>query len=195
MPFSLEVMSMSDDFISDLIDAVRRVISPNDALLKEILIVSGMPQEGENLRYQGFNRQTDTQSDQRIEFSAVAVINNRRIDHWRLEGRRKKLSQLIFSTRWTRNPLDLFVNSLRCNRGMMDLMASVGSDFTLLGILKREGPEGAGFSRRNTRRLKPVIAIPNLDPADLQTVVRFETACEIRQVKIRGLPLFRLVGR
>ena len=186
---------MSDDFISDLIDAVRRVILPNAPLLKEILIVSGMPQAGENLRYQSFNCQTENQGDQQTEFSAVAVINNRRIDQWRLEGRRKKLSQLIFSTRWTRNPLDLFVNALRCDRDMMDLMAAAASDYTLLGILKREGPEGTGVARRTTRRLRPVVAIPNLNEDDLKVVVQFEMGCEIRHVKIRGLPLYRLVGR
>ena len=60
------------------------------------------------------------EGDRCLEFSAVAVINNRRIPQWRLAGFRMQLSRLIFSAKWTRNPLDLFLNNLRCNEMLMD---------------------------------------------------------------------------
>ena len=111
---------MGRDFIDDLLQALERVIPPDHKGLKEVLIVSGMPEATENLRYLSFNRQMVDEGDRCLEFSAVAVINNRRIPQWRLAGFRMQLSRLIFSAKWTRNPLDLFLNNLRCNEMLMD---------------------------------------------------------------------------
>ena len=83
---------MSHDFIEDLRHALNRVVTADISKLKEILIISGMPEETENLRYMSFNRQIITEENRTMEFSAVAVINNRRAVHWRLEGYKKKIS-------------------------------------------------------------------------------------------------------
>lgn len=175
---------MRHDFIEDLLHALNRVIDPNISQLREILIISGMPEKTENLRYLSFNRQVISKADRTLQFSAVAVINNRRVDQWRLEGHWQKLSQVIFSTRWTRNPLDLFINNIRCHRRLMDLLASCPMNYTLLGILDVTETTGAGLSRRRHRSVRPVLAVPGIDPDALTTVTAFESANEVRRRKL-----------
>ncbi len=185
---------MSMDFIQDLLQAVTRVLTPNEALLKEVLIVSGMPEGSENLRYLGFNRQVVEEDNGSLEFSAVAVINNRRAGRWKLSGRRRKLSRLVFNARWTRNPLDLFLNHLRCDETVMDILASASGNYTLLGILTVNEIQGRGLLRRRLRNVRPVVAVPGLDGRDLEAIIAFEKAHEIKRVRIRGLPLYRKVN-
>jgi hypothetical protein len=186
---------MGHDFICDLLDALNRVGRLDSALIKDVLIVSGLPAKTENFHYLSFNSQVIDGKDCVMEFSAVAVINNRRAKNLQLEGYQKKLSQIVFSTRWTRNPLDLFLNSLRCHPVMMDLLASSAADFTLLGILQVDEIEGTGPFKRHIRRVRPIIAIPGADSDALKTVIAFEASNEIRNTNIRGLSLSRKISR
>jgi hypothetical protein len=181
---------MSNNFINDLISALDRVITPDTALLKEILIVGGMPEKTENLRYLSFNRYVQVKENKIIEFSAVAVLNNRRIDHWRLEGYHKKLSQVVFSMRWTRNPLDFFLNNLRCNPELMDMIGSASANYTLLGILQIDKSEKTGLFNRKTRSISPVVAIPGLKEDELKKIIIFEKSNEIVRSKVRGFRHF-----
>jgi hypothetical protein len=190
----LRVFSMSNNFINDLISALDRVITPDTVLLKEILIVGGMPEKTENLRYLSFNRDVHVKENKIIEFSAVAVLNNRRIDHWRLEGYHKKLSQVVFSTRWTRNPLDFFLNNLRCDPELMDMIGSASANYSLLGILQMDKSEKTGFLKRKVRSIRPVVAIPGLGEEDLKKIIAFENNNEIIKSKVRGFPASRKVG-
>ncbi len=175
---------MSPDFIGDLIQALYRVVPADVALMKDILIVSGMPESTENLRYLAFNRQSFREGNRTLEFSAVAVINNRRIAHWQLTGYREKISRIVFSARWTRNPMDLFINSLRCDSVLMALLASCGANYSLLGTLQVEETRGGGLRRH--RRFRPVVAVPGIDDRQLEMVVAFENAHEIRKAGIAG---------
>jgi hypothetical protein len=185
---------MSNDFIADLIDALRRVLTPDAAAMRDILIISGMPEKTENLRYLSFNRHTIEQENGRLEFSAVAVINNRRVPQWRLEGYRKNVSRAVF--RWTRNHLDLFLHSLRCNPVMMDVLMSSESRYTLFGILKIEQQLSGGFFKRRQCSVRPVVAVPGIfNEEKIQKVVDFEAASEIRASGIRRTPLFRKAGQ
>jgi hypothetical protein len=186
---------MSNNFINDLIGALNRIVTPDIALLKEILIVGGMPEKTENLRYLSFNRYVHTKENKTIEFSAVAVLNNRRIEHWRLEGYHKKISQIVFSTRWTRNPLDLFLNNLRCDPGLMDIIGSASAHFSLLGILQVDEVDNTGFLKRDVRTVRPVVVIPGLKEDDLKKVIEFETGNEIVKSKVRGILVYRKVRR
>lgn len=186
---------MSRDFIDELLNALNRVVTPDVPALREVLIVSGMPMGTENLRYLSFNRQTVTSENRKTDFSAVAVINNRRAAHWRLRGYHKKVSQVVFSTRWTRNPLDLFLNNLRCDPDMMNLLASSASDYTLLGILQVDEKRGGGLLKRKFRHVRPVVAVPGFDRDKLEKVIAFERSNEIRKIRIRGFPLYRKIGR
>jgi hypothetical protein len=186
---------MGNDFIRDLLDALNRAVNLDAALIKDVLIISGLPAKTENLHYLSFNRQVIDGKDCVMEFSAVAVINNRRAEKFRLAGYRKKLSRIVFSTRWTRNPLDLFLNNLRCDPAMMDILASASANFTLMGILQVDEIEGAGLFKRNIRRVRPIIAIPGIKSDELKTVVAFETGNEIRKTNIRGFPLSRRIRR
>lgn len=186
---------MSTDFIQDLLQALTRVLTPDEALLKEVLILSGMPEGTENLRYLGFNRQLIEESGRTLEFSAVAVINNHRAGRWRLVGRRKKVSQIIFHTRWTRNPLDLFLNNLRCDEPMMDLLGSATGKYTLLGILTTTQIQGRGLLKCRFRSVRPVVVIAGVDDKTLEAIIEFEKTNEIKKVRLRGLPLYRKANR
>lgn len=186
---------MSHDLICDLLDALNRVENLDATQVKDVLIVSGLPGETENLHYLGYNHQVFEGRDGVMTYSAVAVINNRRAQKFRLEGRRKKLSQLVFSTRWTRNPLDLFLNSLRCHGAMMDLLAAAATDFTLMGIMQVDRIEGAGLLKRKVRCVRPLIAIPGIDADAMNTVTAFESGNEIRKSKLGGLTLSRKASR
>ena len=172
---------MSADFVDDLVQAVHRNIIPDTDGLKEVLIISGMPEETQNLRYLGFNRQRIQESTTTKYFSAVAIINNRRANRWLHTGYIKVVSQLIFNPRWTRNELDLFINAIRCSPDIISLIDSSQSAFSLLGILEIEDHNNAGIFKRWSRLIRPVLAIPGLDASGLETVATFEQSNEIRK--------------
>jgi hypothetical protein len=180
---------VSYDFVEDLITALDRVISPDLEMFREVLILSGMPRKTENLRYMSYNRQVVTEGKKIIVFSAVAVINNRRATRWQLEGVAKKISNLVFNTRWTRNPLDLFLNSLRCSPEMIALLDGTPEDYTILGILQSTELIGSWFLERKLLRIRPVIAVPGLEAAALRRVEAFEARNEIRKTRFKGLPI------
>lgn len=185
-----EALIMSHDFIGDLMRALSRAITPDVSLMKEIIIVSGLPRPTQNLRYLSFNRQIITQEKRILEFSAVAVLNNRRATRWRLKGFEKKLSRLIFCPYWTRNPLDIFYNNLRCNPEIIRIMDACRSDYTLLGILHAEVKLSIGQPRPKFRMVRPVVAIPDLSSEDLKTVMAFENTNEVRKSIYRGFTLY-----
>ena len=174
-------MRMVQDFVDDLIFSLSRVITLDATPLKEILIVSGMPESTENLRYLGFNQQRIVQDQRQFVYSAVAVINNRRAKMWRLQGYQKKISQLIFHTKWTRNPLDLFLNNLRCDDDMTDIMVRSTGNYTLFGLLHIRGTGGRGFIKRRYHCIRPVVGIPDLSPTHLQMVSAFEHHNEVKK--------------
>jgi hypothetical protein len=186
---------MSPNFMNDLLEALERVIALDNQLLREVLIISGMPEATQNLRYMGYNRQIIQEENRTHEFSAVAVINNRRANQWQLGGYEKKLSRIVFSTKWTRNPLDLFLNNLRCQPDMIQLLKNSTAAYTLLGILQTEKIVGRGFLKQKLQFIRPVVAIPGLDAQGKSIVAAFEAANEIRKTRVMGLPFYRKIGR
>ena len=184
---------MSADFIDDLLKALERVGPLDSVSLKEILILCGMPESTQNLRYLNYNRQKVAESAHNSSYSAVAVLNNRRAHHWQLHGYTKKLSRIVFSTKWTRNPLDLFLNNLRCNPLVMEILASAEANFTLLGLLQIDDIQGSGILKRRLRYVRPVVTVPGLDPPELQEVVAFEKANVIKKARVKGIALYRKV--
>jgi hypothetical protein len=173
--------TMGADFIDDLLQAVHRVFKPVEPSLKEILIISGMPEETQNLRYLSYNRQVVEAGAVKTAFSAVALINNRRAKQWSLKGYFRKMSQVVFNPRWTRNELDLFINALRCSPDILTLLGTARAAYTLLGILEVEEQGSAGIFKRWARRIRPVLAVPGIDDAGLKTITAFEHANEIRR--------------
>ena len=186
---------MSPNFINDLLDALKRVGTLDTQVLREVLIISGMPEATQNLRYVGYNRQSVQEENRISDFSVVAVINNRRAAHWQLRGYQNKLSRVVFSTKWTRNPLDLFLNNLRCDAGMMTLLRACQSSYTLLGILQTQKTIGGGFLKQRLEFIQPVVAVPGLDAQGLASVANFEAANEIRKTRVMGLPFYRKIGQ
>lgn len=172
---------MSSDFIDDLLGTLNRVLKIDSARLKEVLIVCGMPEKTQNLRYLNFNHQSVTQESTTLEYSAVAVINNRRARKWQLNGYRKKLSQMVFKPMWTRNPLDLFISNLRCNPEIMALLKAAEGNYTLMGILQIEEMHGTGHLKGQLRRIRPILGIPGIKDDDLKKVAAFENVNEIRK--------------
>lgn len=185
---------MNNDFIDDLIKAVTRVVTPNAPLLKEVLVIGGMPEPTQNIRYLSYNRHTAVERGRSCEFSAVAVINNRRAAEWQLSGYPKKISRWVFSSRWTRNPLDLFLNNLRCNPSAVAVLAGATSNYTLLGILTMTDLHGSGMMHRRAQYSCPVVAVPGIDAHALKTIQTFETANQIKKSGMIGLQLYRKSG-
>ncbi len=186
---------MGHDFISDILKPLQRVARLDTNLLREALIISGMPEATQNLRYIGYNQQIVAEENRTLAFSAVAVINNRRARQWQLQGYQKKVSRIVFSTKWTRNPLDLFLNNLRCDPDMMALLISCEETYTLLGILQTEKIVGRGFLKQQLQFVQPVVAVPGLNAQTQATVAAFEAANEIRKTRVMGLPFYRKIGR
>lgn len=185
---------MRNDFIDDLIQAVTRVVTPNAPLLKEVLVIGGMPEQTQNLRYLSYNRHTTMEQNRSCEFSAVAVINNRRAREWQLGGYSKRISRWVFSTRWTRNPLDLFLNNLRCDPSVMAVLDAAESNYTLLGILTTTDSHDSGLKHQPGHYICPVVAVPGLDAKALHTIQAFETGNQIKKSGIGGLQLYRKTG-
>jgi len=172
---------MSANFIDDLLEAVLRVFKPDVSALKEILIISGMPEETQNIRYLSYNRQV-VQEDAAIKaFSAVALINNRRAAQWLLTGYSKAISQIIFSPRWTRNEMDLFISALRCSPDTVALLSSTAAAYSLMGILEIEDRGNKGIFKRWSRRIRPALIVPGLDAIGQKSIATFEHANEIRK--------------
>lgn len=185
---------MNNNFIDALIREVKRVVKPNAALLEEVLVIGGMPEQTQNLRYLSFNRHTAMEVGCACEFSAVAVINNRRAEQWQLMGYKRKVSRWIFSTRWTLNPLDLFLNNLRCDASVMAVLAGATANYSLLGILKKTDLHGTGLINRRARHISPVVAVPGIAADALKTIQAFESANRIKQSGIIGLQWYRKTG-
>ncbi len=172
---------MGRDFIDEFLEGLKRVLTPDADLLRDVIVLSGLPERTENLHYLGFNNQVFEEENRKLEFSAVAVINNRRAANWRLEGYGKKISQFVFNTRWTRNALDLFINNLRCDEQMMDLLAASKSYFTLFGILRITEYRKSYIGRRSCRSVRPLVVIPGLDAEQLKCVIDFEDQLTIKE--------------
>ncbi len=185
---------MKNNYIDDLIQAVTRVVTPNAPLLKDVLVIGGMPEQTQNLRYLSYNRHTATERGRSCEFSAVAVINNRRAAEWQLTGYPEKISRWVFSSRWIRNPLDLFLNNLRCDPSVVAVLSQATSDYTLLGILTMTDLHGSGLTNRRAQYIRPVVAIPGIDADALETIQVYESANQIKKSGMIGLQLYRKTG-
>jgi hypothetical protein len=186
---------LKNDYIDDLIQSVTRVVKPNVPLLKDVLVIGGMPDKTQNLRYLSYNRDTTLSEGVSFEFSAVAVINNRRAAEWQLTGYPKKISRWVFNTRWARNPLDLFLNNLRCNATVISVLSGATSHFTLLGILTETDLHGSGLTNRRAQYICPVLAVPGIAANALHAIQAFESANQIKKSGIIGFEWYRKTGR
>jgi hypothetical protein len=186
---------VKNDFVDDLIHAVTRVVTPNVPLLKDVLVIGGMPEPTQNLRYLSYNRHTTMENGRACDFSAVAVVNNRRAGEWGLSGYPKKISRLVFSTRWTRNPLDLYLNNIRCHPSVMAVLAGAASQYSLLGILTMTDLHGTVVANRRAQYICPVLAVPGIDADALKTIQAFETANQIKKSGVIGLQFYRKTAR
>lgn len=172
---------MHHDFIDDLLEALNRIIQPEKDRLRDLLIFNGLPEETQNLRYLSYNRQVVREGERTLLFSAVAVINNRRVAHWRLAGYREKLSKIVFNPRWTRSPLDLFLSRLRGEGAVMDILDKAAARYSLLGILYIEAQLPSRLIRRKRYGCRPALVVPGIDDRTLEAIAAFEKANEIKR--------------
>ncbi len=172
---------MHHDFIDDLLEALTRIIQPERDQLRDLLIFNGLPEETQNLRYLSYNRQTVSEGELTLHFSAAAVINNRRIGHWRLAGYQEKVSQIVFNPRWTRSPLDLFLIRLRGQAAVMDMLDTAAAHYTLVGILYTEEKLPGRLLRRKRCGCRPTVILPGIDAGALAAIEAFEKANEIKR--------------
>ncbi len=186
---------MKNNYIDDLIQAVTRVVPPNVPLLKDVLVIGGMPDATQNLQYLSYNRNATLSKGRSFEFAAVAVINNRRAGEWQLTGYPKKISRWVFSSRWIRNPLDLFLNNLRCDPSVVAVLSQAASNYTLFGLLTMTDLHGSGLTNQRGQYICPVVAIPGIDEDALKTIQAFEYSNHIKKSgMIGGLQLYRKTG-
>ncbi len=163
---------MSRDFLDEMLDALQRIGPLDLQRIKEMLVLCALPEETEDLRYLADNRQVFSLAEANVTFSAVAVINNRRIGKWRRRGIRKALDWIFFRPLWSQcTPSEFFLSRLRGDSRMLHLMAASRSDYTLLGTL-RIVPLNSATGRPEIR---PVIALAGLNAAELEKVRGFET--------------------
>jgi hypothetical protein len=172
---------MHHDFIDDLLEALNRIIQPDRERLRDLLIFNGLPEDTQNLRYLSYNRQAASEGERTICFSAAAVINNRRIGHWRLAGYREKLSQIVFNPRWTKSPLDLFLIRLRGDAAIMDILDAAAARYTLVGILYIEERLPSRLLPRQRYRCRPVVVAPGVNAGAQATIEAFEKVNEIKR--------------
>jgi hypothetical protein len=182
---------MKSDFVDDLIHSVARVVTPNVPLLKEVLVIGGMPDKTQNLQYLSYNRDTTVVKGRCCEFSAVAVINNRRVGEWRLSGYPKKISHWVLNNCWIHNPLDLFLGNLRCDATLTAILGMAASNYTLLGILTTSERHGSGLGQRRAQYISPVVAVPDLDAEEVSFIQAFESANRIKKSGLVGLQVYR----
>ena len=182
---------MSHYLINEMIRALYRVVEPDPAELTEVLVISGMPDKTQNIKYLAYNRHVVTHGNRMIEFSATAVINNRMTSTWRLDGYKRKLSRIVFNKQWTRNPLDIFINNIRCDHAVMDTLAWSAGPFTLFGIVNVSELSGNGLIKFEKTSIKPIIAAPGLEERALKIIVDFENRNTISKRNVRGFPLQR----
>ncbi len=175
---------MHHDFIEDLLGALERVIQPDRELLRDLLIFNGMPEDTQNLRYLSYNRQQLFEGDQTRCFSVAAVINNRRVAQWRLAGYREKLSQIVFNSRWTRSPLDLFLIRLRCQAEIMNILETAAARYTLVGIMQIEAHRSDRKFRSKRYCIHPVLGVPGIDATALATITSFEQETQIERNRV-----------
>lgn len=171
---------MHHDFIDDLLDALNRIIQPEKDRLRDLLIFNGLPEETQNLRYLSYNRQVAREGERKFFFSAAAMINNRRVGHWRLTGYREKLSQIVFNPHWTKSPLDLFLIRLRGEAAVMDILDAAVARYTLVGILYIEERLPSRLLSRKRYRCRPAVIVPSVDAGAQATIEAFEKANEIK---------------
>ena len=88
----------------------------------------------------------------------------------------------------TRNPLDLFLNAVRCDTNIMDILKAAAFDYTILGLLQIEETQNSRLLKRKRRHIRPVLAVPGLSEEALAAIVAFEHNHEIRNTKLRASP-------
>ena len=66
---------------------------------------------------------------------------------------------------------------------------------TLLGILTETELHGSGLAKRRAQYICPVVAVPGIEVAALQTIQAFESANQIKKSGIIGFELYRKTGR
>ena len=124
----------NEKHIEELLNGLERIMVLDNLPLRQLILDSGLPDSSQAFKYLQYNQQVKHEPDRTLRLSLVVVFNNRQVDRFRLRGIKRALSQKLFA--FSKNRMDFFINSLRCEEGMMSLMAEAPHNFSLLGILQ-----------------------------------------------------------
>ncbi len=181
----------SDQLASHLIQNIKRVMPPDIRYFEKILATAGPIEATQAIKYLPFNRQVVEESDTRKTLSLVAVFNNRRMEKYRLKGLKKQISGYLFSR--TKNHMDHFINRIRSNGTLVNLMSRAEGTFSILGIFQKDEIEKKRFFKKQFRSIAPLILVNCSEKMDVDHINDFENRHTIKKVKRFGLPMYKKI--
>lgn len=181
----LKVSNLAGRLIRD----IERLIPPDVPLFHEAVVKAGAPEATQPLRYLPFNRQVHRHGDMATSLSLVALFNNARMERYLLKGLRRRLSRWTFA--FSFNRMDRFVQAIRMDRQLLDIMGTADGEFSILGIVQLDETRRKRFFKRRFRFIFPLLLIPTTNSASRDYVIEFERRQTIGKIKIPLIPLYR----
>jgi hypothetical protein len=181
----LKVSNLSGRLIRD----IQRVMPPDTALFHAVIARAGAPEASQSMRYLPFNRQVHVDGDVTTTLSLVVLFNNLRMQRFFLKGIRERISRWIF--KFSFNVMDRFIRNVRLDRRLLQIMATAGGEFSIMGVVQQDAIDRRRFISRRCRYIFPLLLIPVADAASHDYIIQFEKRQTIAKIKIPLLPLYR----
>ena len=174
---------------NELIQCIERVLTPDYGLFRKVLLEVCPIDPTQSIHYLPYNQQEAYQNGRTLTLSLVAALNNRRVNKYRHGGVGKNLSRLTFAG--SSNLMDVFINRIRCDDGIVDAMAASKRDISVVGILQIDDVQAGRLIKTRLRSIRPLILLPGATAPGHETVLAFEKRNEIVKKKIFGLPIYK----
>jgi hypothetical protein len=178
-----------DRQVKELIHCVERVLPPDYALFRKVLLEVFPLDPTQSIQYLPYNQQVAYQDERILTLSLVASLNNRRADKYCHKGVRKNLSRLTFAG--TSNLMDIFINRLRCDDEIIETMTGAKGDASVLGILQVDDVKPGRMIKKRIRSIQPLLLVPGIDARATHSVLAFENRNEITKKKMFCLPIYK----
>jgi hypothetical protein len=175
--------------VDELIRSIERVLEPDYEQFTTTVLDAGPPEATQSIKYLPFNRQIIHAQDRTTSLSLVAMLNNSRMHKYQLKGMKKKISQKVFAL--TANLMDVFINNIRIDARLIDIMVNSTGELSILGMLQVDEISRAKLISRRIRCIRPLLLIPGIRNDDLQYVKTFELRNERQRIKRLGLPVYK----
>ena len=181
----LKVSNLSGRLIRD----IERVIPPDTEMFHAAVVRAGAPETSQSMRYLPFNRQVHVDGDVTTTLSLVVLFNNLRMERFLLKGIQERISRWVFI--FSFNVMDHFIRNIRLDRRLLQIMATAGGEFSIMGIVQQDAIDRRRFFTRRCRYVFPLLLIPVANTTSHDYIVRFEKRQTIAKTKIPLLPLYR----